>query len=84
MQLAETKPRKPLRGHRGPARIVRQLEDGRYELEFENGRRMRAALFRCPDCKKAKLDTDFECRVPGFEGVCMPCQFKAAEREPDA
>lgn len=81
MQIAEAKQKKPPRGHRGTARIVRQLDDGRYELEFENGRRMRAALFRCPDCLKAKLDSDFECRAPGFEGRCMPCQFEAAKRE---
>lgn len=84
MPIAIAKPKEPKksapRGHRGEARIVRQLDDGMFELEFENGRRMRAHLCRCTECQKVKIADEFRVTRPGYEGMCVSCQYMEDQR----
>lgn len=82
MPIAIAKPKEPkrkssVRGHRGAASIVRRLPDGMYELEFANGRRMRANLFRCAECQQSKIQDEFEVMAEGLEGLCVSCQHAA-------
>lgn len=68
--------------------IVRRLEDGRYELDLGRGRRLRANLYRCPECQQVKTEADFD--FPMWQGrakreeavqLCRSCYHESEQRE---
>jgi DNA-directed RNA polymerase subunit RPC12/RpoP len=64
-------------------RFVRQYEDGRWEIEAENGRRYRSHFYTCAECGTFAPEDQFADRGL-LTTLCQGCRHRIAEMERDA